>query len=569
MAKLLNIFDGRDKIGLIVLLFLFIFSGIIEVVGIASVAPFIALLTKPEYLSGNSFYQNTLSHYSLSNTEATVIMGVLVIILFALSNIVTAYTLWKSVSFTAFQQHKISMNSFKKYLYQPYDFYVKTTASSISKNILHETGIICDLVILPALQFLSKLFIIFSISIFLLYLNHQIFISSVLFLGLVYLMIYTSIKNKLDNYGKTKIIMNKEKYKCVGDAFADIKSIKFYSTEDSYLNIFNKPAKSFAYLTAKSTLFSTLPRYILEIIAFGSIFMVLIYFLSQNYNLLAESPIIAVFIIAAYRALPLMQQVYQNYTIYKFNSPVIDIIRDIYGLTIDNNKKCTIKKFDQSIIFDNISFSYDSMKIISDLSLEIKKSQTIAIVGDSGSGKTTLIDILLGFNRNYKGKIIIDGNHLTHIELLGLRNMIGYVSQDTSLTYMSLEENIAFGQDKKDIDYDLIRDVISVTQLKDFVEDLEQGLQSILTEGGSNISGGQKNRVLIARALYRKPKILILDEATSAFNEELEKKILTNIKNYLPGITIILVTHRKSSLQFCNKVFHMRLNDNQTDIMSS
>ena len=557
MTNFLAIFDKKDKFSLFLLFFLFLFSGVIEVAGIASVAPFIALLTKPEYLSNNVLYQQTINLYNLSSLEATVIMGIIVVILFTFSNIITAYTLWKSVSFTAFQQHKISMNALKKYLYQPFNFYIKNTSSSISKNILHETGIVCDLVILPALQFSSRIFIVLSISIFLLYVNYRIFIGSVLILGIIYFLIYLTLKKKLDSYGKIKIEMNKKKYKYISDAFTDIKSIKFYSTEESYLNMFNQPAKSFAYLTAKSTLFSTLPRYILEIIAFGGIFSILIYYLSQNYNLLAQSPIIAVFIIAAYRALPLMQQIYQNYTVYKFNSPVINIIKEINNLKTEHIVSKHIKGFNNSIKFDNVSFSYDKTNVIKDINFEIKKSSVTGIVGQSGSGKTTLIDILLGFHNNFKGKILLDGNELDNNDLIALRGLIGYVSQDTNLTYMSLEDNIAFGFHDKSINYNLMRDVISITELDEFVMKLNNGYKSLLSERGSNISGGQKNRILIARALYRKPKILIFDETTSAFNEELEKNILENIKKYIPDITILLVTHRKSSLKYCDTVFNL------------
>jgi ABC-type bacteriocin/lantibiotic exporter with double-glycine peptidase domain len=557
MFNLLHIFDRNDKVNLFLLLTLFVFSGLIEVAGIASIAPFIALLTKPEYVLNNYLYIKFISIYGFSNLDATVIMGILVIVLFALSNIITAYTLWKTVLFTAKQQHKISMNLMEKYLYQPYEFYTKNTSSYISKNILHETGIICDLVILPALQFLSKSIIIISVSIFLLYVNYQIFIGTILILGIIYILIYSKIKGLLDNYGKTKVLMNKDKYKYVNDAFTDIKNIKFHSAESAYLNLFDYPTKQFAELTAKSTLFAILPRYILEIIAFGGVFSVLIYFLSQNYNLIAQSPIIGVFIIAAYRVLPLLQQIYQNFAIFKFNSPVTNIIKNIYQLRVvrKNNQK-TIQ-FNKSILLNNINFSYDKKKIISNISLEISKSNIVALVGESGLGKTTLIDILLGFYDNYTGEIILDNNILTSDDLISLRKITGYVSQDMNLTNLSLEQNIAFGIKRSDIDYDLLNKIISVTELRDFVNKLDNGHKTLLAERGMDISGGQKQRILLARALYRKPEILILDETTSSFNEELENKIINNIKKFIPNITIILITHRMSSLKYCNNIYKL------------
>ena len=560
MTNILDIFDRKDKLNLFFLLLLFIVSGIIEVLGIASVAPFIALLTKPEYLINNALYLSITNAYQLTNLDATVLMGSLVIILFATSNIVTAYTLWKTVSFTALQQHKISMVLMTKYLYQPYEFYTKNSSSYISKNILHETGVVCDLVILPSLQFISKCAVVLSVSIFLLYINYQIFIGTILILAIIYILIYSKVKETLLSYGENKVLMNKDKYKYVNDAFTDIKNIKFYSAEQSYLNLFSNPTKQFAELTAKSTLLSVLPRYILEVIAFGGIFTVLVYFLSQDYNLIAQSPVIGVFIIAAYRALPLLQQIYQNFAVYKFNSPVVEIIKKIYSLSIKKNIDTTEVNFSNNIILEDISFSYDDKKILSNISLEIKKSSIIAIVGESGLGKTTLIDIILGFHLNFNGKIFIDGVLLNNENLISLRKKIGYVSQDMSLTNMSLENNVAFGIKKSDIDYNMLTEILTVVELDYFVASLDHKYESILAERGMNISGGQKQRILLARALYRKPEILILDETTSSFNEELENKIIGNIKKYLPNITVVLITHRLSSLKYCNNVFRLSKN---------
>ena len=561
MINLLDIFDRKDKLDLFFLLSLFVMSGLIEVLGIASVAPFIALLTKPEILLNNTFYTSIVNLYSLSIADATVLMGSLVIILFTLSNIITAYTLWKTVSFTATQQHKISMILLEKYLFQPYEFYIKNSSSYISKNILHETGIICDLVILPSLQFISKCIVVLSVSIFLLYINYQIFIGSILVLTLIYIIVYSKVKKTLLNYGENKVLMNKDKYKYVNDAFTDIKNIKFYSAENSYLKLFTNPAKEFADLTAKSTLLSVLPRYILEVVAFGGIFVTLVYFLSQDYNLIAQSPIIGVFIIAAYRALPLLQQIYQNFSMYKFNSPVVDIIKKIYSLHIAKKVTSDDINFESSIRLDNITFSYDGKKVLSGINLDIQKSKTIAIVGESGLGKTTLIDIILGFHTKFEGKILIDENILDNDSLINLRKKIGYVSQDMSLTNMSLENNIAFGILKKDIDYKKLTDIISIVELDDFIRSLDNKYESILSERGMNISGGQKQRILLARALYRNPEILILDETTSSFNEELETKIIKNIKAFSPDITIVLITHRISSLKYCDNVFRLTKNN--------
>ena len=172
-----------------------------------------------------------------------------------------------------------------------------------------------------------------------------------------------------------------------------------------------------------------------------------------------------------------------------------------------------------------------------------------------------MIDIILGFHISFDGKIFADDIPLNNENLISLRKKIGYVSQDMSLTNMSLENNVAFGVKKSDIDYDMLTKILAVVELDNFAASLDQKYESILAERGMDISGGQKQRILLARALYRRPEILILDETTSSFNEELENKIIRNIKKYLPDITIILITHRLSSLKYCNNVFRLSKNE--------
>ena len=557
MLSLINLFDKDDKFHLIILLFLFVLSGFIEVIGIASIAPFITLFKSPEIVTSNTLYIEFISFFNLSTYDATIIIGVMIIIFFTISNFLTAYALWRSVRFTAFQQHKITMKVIKKYLYQPYDFYLKNNASLISKNILHETGVVCDLVILPALQFFSKIVIVLSVSLFLIVVNYKIFLSTVLILGFIYFYIYRVIKKKIKGYGNKKIIMNKDKYKYVNDAFSDIKNVKFYEVEKSFLDKLDNPTKEFSFLTAKSTIMSVLPRYILEIIVFGGVFAILLYYLSQNYNIYEESPIIGIFIIAAYRVLPLIQHIYQNYTIFVFNSPSTGLIKDIYNLQESSFTKSSKPLFERKLEIKSIKFSHGENAILDGASISIDKSQIVGLTGVSGQGKTTIIDILLGFHTKFNGEILLDGKTLSKNDIINMRSIVGYVSQDMHLTSMSYKENIAYGVKQSEINMNLISQVTKIVELEDLVNNFEKKEDTVLSDNAMNISGGQKQRILLARSLYRLPEILVLDESTNALNEDLEKRILLNIKERFPMITILLVTHRSSAHNLCDKIYEL------------
>ena len=212
-------------------------------------------------------------------------------------------------------------------------------------------------------------------------------------------------------------------------------------------------------------------------------------------------------------------------------------------------------KFNHSIKFKNIDFDYSNgTKILDNLSIAINKNQLTGIIGSTGVGKTTLIDLLLGFYQPRKGTIEIDGESINLQNIKLLRNIAGYVPQNIAFLDRSIAENIAFGKNTDVIDYERINEVIKCVELKEFVESLEEGYSTTIGDHGVKLSGGQCQRIGIARALYTNPSILILDEATNALDSITEQKIFKSIKKYNPDITMILITHRLSSLNICDEI---------------
>ena len=220
----------------------------------------------------------------------------------------------------------------------------------------------------------------------------------------------------------------------------------------------------------------------------------------------------------------------------------------------NNSKKKKLKDITGSIIFDHVEFQFDDADTpqLKDLNFEIKPGETIAFVGGSGAGKTTILNLVIGFLKTTKGRVLIDGNDIKDLDLRSYRKHIAVVPQQSILFTGTIRENITYGMDN--ISEERLWEVIKAANLDELIESLPDGLDTIVSEHGGNLSGGQRQRISIARAFVRDPKILILDEATSALDSISEKKIQSAISNLVKDRTTLIVAHRLSTIRNADRI---------------
>ena len=563
LMKVSKLFSSGDKLALVYLFFLNILTSFFEIVGIASIVPFVGLISDPDFLSKYDFLKNIYSNFQLSTQESIIYTGIAIIVLFVSSNLTSAYNLWRTVKFTAEQNHKIAVLIMEKYLTQDYNYFLKSDISHITKNILDEASVVAENVLMPLLQLTTRFTVLMSISLLLFIINPEIFLYSLMSLLSIYFIIYKSIKNLITRYGKERLISNDRRFKNVNDSLKSIKDVKFYNAERFYIDEFSSAQKSFSNLTAKNTLLSVLPKYLIEIFAIGGLFTVTIYIISLNNEIVSYLPTLAVFMLAAYRLLPLIQQIYVNFSTIKFFYPVLKMIEEITNLAETKITRPSDKlDFNHDIKFSNISFSYGEKSILNNINFTINKSDVVGLLGKTGVGKTTLLDLLLGFNKPSAGQVLIDGTILDRKDIYKLCNTTGYVSQNIAFLDTTIAKNIAFGVNEENIDYDLINKLIDCVKLRQLVDSLEDGVMSKIGENGAKLSGGQCQRLGIARALYLKPSLIIFDEATNALDSNTEEEIIKSIKEFTSNeITIFMITHRLSSVNICDKVLILNKNN--------
>ena len=550
-SKIVFFLDRDDIKRTYYLIALFIFIGLIEVMGVLSIMPFVGMITDPSYFGNNDLSMAVKNHLQIDDKFLTLIFGVSFVILFILCSFLNALTIWMNTRFSAVLGKKISSRLFDHYLGQSYKFFVKSDTATLSKNVIQLSVSLAESIFIPALQILTRAIVLLFVSFLLITVSPIAFIGSVLLVGSIYLLIFRKIKFRLKKYGIERLESNDLLFKSTADCLNSIKDVKFYNIESYFSENFSSSQEKFLDLTAKNIILSTLPRYIIEIFAFGSIFTLILVLQYQKDDFSNYLPTIALFVLAAYRLLPSIQQIFAFTSSIRFNLPALDLIYTDMNSADKQNFILKTANQNADINFKNVNFSYDDSDFkLDSINLEFKPKSYTAIIGKSGVGKTTIVDLLLGLYAPSSGSITIS-NRL--IDSNG-KPKIGYVSQNIAFINDSIKNNILFGLSESEYDESKIMKVIDNAIINDVVEDSTDGIMTLIGEKGSKFSGGQLQRIGVARSLYRNPKVLIFDEATNALDIETEKKLFKSLRRNYPDMTVICITHRIATMQLCEKI---------------
>jgi len=573
ITRLKNILQPSAIKSLYTIFFISLIAGIFEILGIASIIPFINIISDPDYVISNSYMLEIVMYLDLDPRESKILVGVSVLFIFICINLFNIFALRRTLYFIAGVEYNVASSALNYYLNRPYGSFVNASPGVMTKHILEDASSLGSVIIYPLIQIISKSIIIFFISMLLIIIDYKIFLSSFFILTIIYIIIYKNFSSIVKKSGEERLILNDFRFKITRDAFNSLKEVKFYSLEDYYFKSFSKSAKDFALIDARISYLSSIPKYILETIMFGIIFSSIIYLIFIDSPLTIHFPVIGVFILAAYRAVPMIQNVYTNINSYKLYSPAFNLLEDMFTAidATDIIQKSNMIKFDikDQISFDNITFGYpENDSFIKDLTFKIKANSMTSIIGKTGQGKTTLIDMLLGFYKPRSGEIKIDNVILTDANRNSFNKIVGYVPQTVNLQEGSLSSNIALGIENNFVDQAYLTKIIKILKLTDLVNTLDKGIESNIGDRGIKLSGGQRQRIGIARALYLKPKILALDESTNELDSKTENEIINAIRKEFPFITIIMITHRLSSLKLADNVVLLKNNSMENIDMS-
>lgn len=538
-----------------------------ELLGIASIAPFMALIGDMSLLESNGIFAQL---YQLSGVDDPMdflfYTGVLVLVMLTFSTVVSMFTIWKLSIFGARIGTEIADRLYTYYMQQSWQFHASGSSAQLTKQVSTEAARISNGIIQPLVRMNAKLVLALFISISIVIYDPLIAFLGLFIFSLAYFLLYRLVRKKLVSNGQKLSNVSTQRFRLMNEGFGGIKDVLLLNRSQDFIKRFYDSGKVFARAQGTNIAISQVPRYFIELIAFGAmISLVLVLIKLHSGNLGEVLPILAVYALAAFKLLPALQQIYASVSTIKGNIAAFEAVKEDLERSFENQK--TLSKapmpapmtLHKSIVLKELEFSYPGKEIaaVDGIDICIAANSVVGLVGSSGSGKSTLIDLLLGLLTPQQGSLYIDGIRITADNKRAWQNLLGFVPQSIFLSEGSIAENIAFGVPSKDINPEQVAKALTLANLTDLVEQLPKGVNTKVGERGVQLSGGQRQRIGIARALYHEAEVLVFDEATSALDGITEKIVMDAIHEFSGKKTIIMIAHRLKTVEKCDLIYFM------------
>jgi len=559
IKRIFTFFEKKHKRMFIFLLCLIVINSIVEMLGIGAISPLISLaMTNGDLEALPLFLQKIVGVFGISGVNLIITFSIFFILLTFIKNGISLLTFGKTSQFSSKLYSSLSGKLVSYYLGKEYAWHVKQNSSDFTRVIVNEVNNVVRGIIYNLLLIISNFFVALMVLILITLQDWLIALICVTSLGGIYSALYLFLRRRLVSLGKNRFKNAKERFTLLNNAFSGIKEVKVHGKELFFLRRFQEKADQHAKITIRSDIFSILPRYFVETIVFSFFGLLIVFLAGAGKDLALLVPSLSVFLLAGYRIMPTLQNIMRSYNAVLSNLESFKKLRNDLGKESNFSFKNDISllRMKSSIRLDHISFSYEESKkpLFCEFNFEIKSNEKIGIVGFSGSGKTTLLNILLGIIKPQQGNIYIDDQLLTYKQMDPWKKNIGLVSQDIFLLDGSIKDNIAYGLDEKFISMEKVINAAKQAEIHNTIMKMENGYNTEVGERGILLSGGQSQRIVIARALYNNPDILIFDEATSAMDNITEKAIMNSIENLTGKKTIIIVAHRLSTVKDCDRL---------------
>ena len=564
LKKLAYILTPDDQKKAIILLAMILVMAFLDMLGVASIMPFIGVLSNPQIIETNYLLNKLFKTSSVIGIETEqqfiFFLGITVFVLIVFSLTFKALTIYAQIRFSAMREYTIGKRLVEGFLNQPYSWFLHRHSADLGKTILSEVSLVISHGLKPIMNLITYSTIAIMLIILLILVDPKLSIIVGFILGGAYGAIYKITRNFLKRIGNERMKANQKRFTVIVEAFGAAKEIKVGGLEQVYTKRFSEPAKISAQHAASSQLLGNLPKFFLEAIAFGGMVLMILYLISRSGTFIEALPIISLYAFAGYRLMPAIQQIYVSLSQLRYIGGSLDALyEDLINIKSLNHKKdINPLSLKNNIGLNHIYYHYpnSSRTALKNITLNIPARATVGLVGSTGSGKTTLVDIILGLFEVKQGTLEVDGQVINEQNRRSWQSSIGYVPQQIFLTDDSVAGNIAFGVDYKDIDLEAVEKAAKIANLHECViSELPLKYKTTIGERGVRLSGGQRQRIGIARALYHNPQVLILDEATSALDNLTEQAVMEAVHNLGGNITIILIAHRLSTVKKCDTIF--------------
>jgi ABC-type multidrug transport system fused ATPase/permease subunit len=552
--------ERRKSVGMLVLVTL---MALADTLSVLSIMPFLSVVGRPAVIQESGLLHAVYQQLGFHDTRSFIFsLGLASIALVVLSSAFKTITLHTLNRFVHFQRHSLSSRLLSRYLHQPYEFFLATNPSILARNVLSEVDQIVTGLIQPVSQLIAQGAIVLAMAVLIFLYDPLTAMVLVAVLGMLYGAIYGLVRKHLARIGHQRQAANGQRYQACNEALAGIKDVKITHSAGAYRDKFNHASRQFSRHMASSDTLSQSPLYLVEATGYSMLIVIALSLLARSDDVAHVLPALGLYGFAAYRMLPAAQIMYRGFAKLRFASAALETIHGDLLLPQDElSAKASPLVPKTEIRLQGIRYAYPGAAdkpVIDNFDLLIPVNTSVGITGRSGAGKSTLMDLMLGLLQPERGTISVDGVAINRGNIAAWQRAIGYVPQHIYLADTTLAQNIAFGVDPEDIDMAAVERAARAAQIHEFVvNELPEGYATPIGDRGVRLSGGQCQRVGIARALYRDPQVLFFDEATSALDTQTEEALNEAIQRLSARKTMIIVAHKETSLKHCHRVINI------------
>ncbi|HAS91450.1 MAG TPA: ABC transporter ATP-binding protein [Clostridiales bacterium] len=563
IKRIFSILTSKQRKYSLLIILMSLMGAILEAIGIGAIWPLISIMSDPFFLEKHNLilqYVNGVGIYS--HTEFIVFCSVVLIAFYMVKNLFMVWQTKMQITFSLQLQIQAAKGLLGVYLNKPYEYYLNHNSSTLFRNVDVGSGVVFSQILVSVFALITEAITACVIWLLLLLVDSFTAIIVAGAMGIMMYGIITIFRKKLTRKGKEKYWYSAIYLKWLNQAFASIKETKVFRKENFFLREFNEAYNKFGVASSEYMFLNQLPRMMIEAIVISCMLLLIIGKILMGISAVDIVPLLGVLALAAFRLMPSSNRIVSLYNSIRFNmtlfNEMYDDLINAKEETMQNESplmepNINIIPFNKEIKVSELGFSYDdnNVNVLDSVSFIIPQGCFVGIVGKSGSGKTTFVDILLGLLKPSKGHIYSDGIDINS-NIRAWQKYLSYVPQNIYLIDGSIKDNITLSVGIADIEDEKLNNVLKMAEIYDFVQSLQDGVNTSVGERGVKLSGGQRQRLGIARALYSDPKILVLDEATSALDKVTEDNITKTILRLKGEITIIAIAHRLSTLQECD-----------------
>ena len=570
LKKLSSILDRQQKIKIVGLLVLILVGGLLETAGVSLILPVLSAILDEEGFAANEtvvYFMNLLGFEHVRSF--TYFLLAVLIFMYVFKAVYLVVSTYIQSRFVNNNRCRCTTNLLSQYLHRPYEYYLYAETSTILRTIYGDMDNIFNL-LLQCMNLAAELVVSVCLGVFLLFMDFKMMVVVVGLLLGVTIFITKVVKPRLNRVGAAARGAQADLYKWILQSVTGIKDVKVYNKESYFTGRYRTSSSEYAEYQVKNNVLTSLPRLLIETVAIVGILLYIVISMAAGIDLKSLIPLISAFALSAMRLLPSVNRVNTYMANIAFYESALDYIyenvdtdelskqeeEDSRRLTENNKNLITLEN---EIRLSDIIFAYPNTdkRIFDRADMVIPVGKSIGVVGASGAGKTTVVDVLLGLLQLQGGTITSDGKDIFDNYEAWLAH-VGYIPQSIYMLDDSIRNNIAFGVKEEDIDDARVWEVLAQAQMKEFVEELPDKLDSQIGERGVRISGGQRQRLGIARALYHDPELLIFDEATSALDNDTETAIMEAIDTLHGQKTMVIIAHRLRTIENCDMIYEVK-----------